>query len=109
MAEVKETINGKEYEFKFTDLTLIQYCRLRDIDFSDLQDDMVKNVLLSNNTILRAAYWVATKGETMSEFDMDDLIEQMPQEVYDRIFEAYLKSITSMSLRLSSKSVIKKK
>jgi hypothetical protein len=98
---VKKKINGKEYGFKFTDLTVIEYCRQRGIDFSDLFEDESKNILLSNNMMFRCAVWNYNEGKDMpSEFEMDNLINDMPQEDYDEIYNAYFQSMNSMAMRL---------
>jgi hypothetical protein len=112
MAEVKITISGKEYGFKFTNLTIVKYCELRGIEFHQFDKDMSTNITASNNAMFRAAIDVFSKGQSkLTEYEADDLIEQMSQEDYTSVMRAYGEGMRNIVTRLTSasESISKKK
>jgi len=107
--EITVKVNDKQIGFKFTNLTMITYCRLRDIDLSDYDDDFTKNVLESNLTLFRAANAVFNKSEPMNEFKMDDIMSNLSQSDYKSIIKCYGESMASMVSNLVGSDESKKK
>jgi len=110
MSEIVKEINGTKYGFKFTNLTLIRYCERRGIDLSDFDKDVEKNFLLSNSVMMQCAYEVYNKGEqSLTDYEIDDLLTAMSDEDHREVFACYSTSITSMVAKFLPVSGSKKK
>lgn len=110
--EIVKKVSDKEYGFKFTNLTIVKYCQLRGIEFHEFDEDRKNNFLASNNCMLRAAVDVYSKGTVqLSEYECDDLIEQMSQDEFNEVMGVYVQSMSSMlsKLTLAADSAAKKK
>lgn len=105
MAHTVKNIGGRELGFKFTLLTITKYCEIRGIDFSDYDKDMAENFNVSSNVLFRAAVDVYSQGKVkLSEYEMDDLFEQMTNEDYTDLMEAYHEGMMSALGKMGAKS-----
>jgi hypothetical protein len=112
MAEVVKTIGDKQRGFKFTNLTIEKYCKIRGIEFFQFDDDRRNNILASNNAMFRAAIDVYSKGQDIiDEYECDDMIEKMAQEDFNDIIKAYVESMSTMLVKLTgaTEGISKKK
>ena len=110
MSVIVKKVDGKEYGFKFTNLTLIKYCQKRDIPLSDFDKDVNKNFLLSNSVMLQCAYEVYNKGEkTLNDYDVDDFLSVLSDEDHAEIFSCYAESMRGMITKFLPKGDSKKK
>ena len=105
MAQIVKKIGDKEVGFKFTMLTIRKYCEMRGITFNEYDKDMSENVFISSNTLFRAAVDVWSKGErNLTEYEMDDLLEDMTQQDYADILKCYSDGMVSALSLVPTKS-----
>jgi hypothetical protein len=108
--EIIKQINGKEYGFKFTLLTLKKFCEYKKIEFEDFFNYWKKNSVDSINTLLCAAVDVYSQGkQLLNEYQMDELIEQMSQDDLDSIFDIFWKGLEGWIQKLGIKTKGEKK
>ena len=93
--EITRKINGKEYGFKFTLLTLKKFCEYKDIELDRFDDFFQKNFADGINTLLRASIDVHSKGkQVLDEYQMDELIETMSEKDLTDIYLSFQQSLT---------------
>ena len=110
--EITKKINGKEYGFKFTLLTLKKFCEYKDIGLNEFNSFLKKNYIDSVNTLLCAAIDVYTKGkDLLDEYQVDELIEQMTQEELTEILSICWSSMDGwiQKLGIKAEKEVKKK
>jgi len=94
---IEKTIGGKKYSFKFTSLTNRKVCDLKGIEFWEYDNFSVNDYTAWVNYLLRAAIDVESQGKTiLSEYEMDDLIEEMAQKDLQDIVNGYLKTVRNL-------------
>ena len=111
MADIVVTVKDRELGFRFNNLTIDKYCRMRGIPFSDFDDDIMNNIAIANNVMFRCAIDVYSRGEVLiDEYEMEELIDEMSQEDYNSILKTLTSGMKSMLERfVGATQSIKKK
>jgi hypothetical protein len=108
--EITKKIGSKQYGFKFTLLTLKKFCEYKSIELGEFNTFLKKNYIDSVNTLLRAAIDVGSEGKVLlSEYQVDDLIEQMTQDELTEILNACWQSMDGWVQKLGIKTKGEKK
>lgn len=94
---VEKTINKEKYVFRFTSLTMRKVCEYKNIEFHEYDGLTVGDYSGWVNALLRAAIDVGSKGaKALTEYEMDELIEDMAQSDLQDLINAYLESVKNL-------------
>jgi len=94
---IEKTIGKEKYVFKFTSLTMRKICEYENIEFHQYDKFTINTCDKWINSLLRVALDVESQGKIiLSEYEMDDLIEEMAQKDLQDIINSYFKSVKNL-------------
>ena len=94
--DVVVKVEGKDYGFRFTMITLEKLGRRVGKEYHEIFDYLQKEPFGAMNNIFVCGNMVYNKGEEMSEYDMDDLIEAMTADQIKEVRSAFSESLAKM-------------
>lgn len=82
-------VNGKKVGFKFTILTMTDFCKRRGCNFSDYDKQFTNDPTGAVLDLLVCANNVHEKGNGMNVYEMDELIEAMTNDQLQEVMNEH--------------------
>ena len=102
MNYVVTKIDGKEYGFKFTMITLEKLGKRVELEYHEIFDYLKKEPFGALNNVFVVANMVYNRGEEMNEYEMDDLITKMNEDQIRELRNAFRESLAKMIEKFAS-------
>ena len=100
--EVKIKVDGKEYGFKFTMITVEKLGKRVGKEYHEVFDYLAKEPFGALNNVFVVANMVYNKGEAMDEYEMDELLEKMSEDQIRELRDAFRESLSKMIEKFAS-------
>jgi len=101
--EIKKTVDGKEYGFRFSALTLELFSEKLNCEFSEIFDNLSSRPLSSVIDLVWCANTVYNKGEELSRYDIDEIIDKMDQGDLQDIWQVFEDEIPKIAGKFTKK------
>ena len=102
--EIKKKVNGKEIGFRFSALTLELFSEKMNCEFSETFTLFKDKPLTAINDFLWCANAVYNRGEWMNRFEFYEIVDDMDQDDFQAIWDAFEKDIPRLIGKFTKKN-----